>query len=144
MLPLFANAGHSYCKFHQGAKPATTPMNTAVHQALESQYDVVFHHLDLSVERNNKYIKGSVLTRAKVVGTTLDTFAFELHQNLTIDSILFQNQKLIWRSNGAEKRAVLPSTIAHNQLVELTIYYRGTPPSSGFLLKTILRSARPR
>lgn len=131
MLPLFANAGQSYCKFHQGAKPAATPMNTAAHQALEAQYDVVFHHLDLAIERNNKFIKGSVHTRAKVVGATLDTFAFELHQNLTIDSILYQNQKISWLSSGAEKRAVLPFSIVQNQMLELTIFYKGTPPTSG-------------
>ena len=55
----------------------------------ELKYDLKFVHLDLNVERINKYISGGVKTIAKVVSAPLDTFMTLLHQNFTIDSIRF-------------------------------------------------------
>ncbi|MCD4790642.1 MAG: hypothetical protein K8R37_11640, partial [Bacteroidales bacterium] len=50
-------------------------------------YDVKFYFLDLNVENNTIYISGNVTFNAQVVATQLDTFAFELVDELTIDSV---------------------------------------------------------
>jgi aminopeptidase N len=126
----FAHQG-GFCKYHSGTKPQGQPANGTPHQYLESQYDVKFHHLDLEVGISNKSIRGSVRTVAEVTSTAgMDTFAFELHQNLTIDSVVYAGQRLIMRNTGAERRAILPSSIPAGQQVDLKIFYRGTPPTS--------------
>ena len=57
-------------------------------QQLMDEYDVVFHQLDVNVERDTTYVFGNVRTKAKVVATQLDTFGFELHSAFTVDSVV--------------------------------------------------------
>ena len=59
----------------------------------ESNYDLTFYHLNLNVERNSLFISGNVLSKAKVVIASLDTFAFVLHVNHTIDSVYVNGAK---------------------------------------------------
>ncbi|MFN8277785.1 MAG: M1 family aminopeptidase [Chitinophagales bacterium] len=115
----------SYLKQFTGAKPVAS----AAQRALEEGYDVKFHHLNVNVERTTTAISGSVRTVATVISTTLDSFAFELYQTLTIDSIVYQGQLLGYTRNNGDVRAKLPATLNQGATVDLTIFYRGTPPS---------------
>ena len=69
------------------ARNASLPAAQISH---EYKYDVKFVHLDLKLERINKYIVGGVKTIATVTLAPLDTFMTLLHQNLIIDSIRFK------------------------------------------------------
>jgi len=97
---------------------------------LMNNYDVKFHHLNLNIERTNKYISGYVETLAKVVFSQLDTFAFELHQNFTIDSIYINGQKhTSILTIDSLRKVKLNSSVPQNGLVDVFIYYHGTAPS---------------
>ncbi|GIV28467.1 MAG: peptidase M1 [Bacteroidia bacterium] len=97
---------------------------------LMNNYDVKFHHLNLNLERTNKNISGFVRTIAKVTSNVLDTFAFELHQNFTIDSVYVNNIKEtnISRIDSLVKIKI-SSPISQNNLADVFIYYHGTAPS---------------
>lgn len=124
-------AGNGFCHFQSDVRGAAQALNSVGHQALEAQYDVKFHHLSLNVERTSKAISGNVRTVAKVLVPALDSFAFELHQNLTIDSVVQNGQKLAVKSNATGERiAVLASTLTQGATIDVTIYYRGTPPNA--------------
>lgn len=92
---------------------------------LMDKYDVKFHHLDLNIERNSTLISGSVRTLASVTAPQLDTFGFELHNQLTIDSIVYLGQKLNVNHSTNFAYAKLPAPVLQNGLVDLTIYYHG-------------------
>jgi len=124
-------AGQSFCKYHQEVNGGLKPLNSSAHQLLEAKYDVKFHHLNLNVERTSTTISGNVRTVATVLQGPLDTFAFELYGGLSIDSIVSNGSKLNWASYYQERKAVLPQTLQTGQNIDITIFYKGTPPSSG-------------
>ena len=57
-----------------------------------SNYDVVFTHLDLHLERNTVYVEGNVATTARSKVQGLDSYRCELISALTVDSATFNGQ----------------------------------------------------
>jgi aminopeptidase N len=99
-------------------------------QRLMDEYDVVFHHLDVAVERDTTYISGNVRTLAKVTATQLDTFGFELHSVFTIDSVVSQNVSRPVIRNGHFAYIRLLSPVTAGNLADVKIYYHGTAPEA--------------
>lgn len=96
------------------------------------EYDVVFHHLNLNLERTNTQISGNVITHAVSKVASLDTFLFQLHANFTIDSVLDDvGNKLNFQRLEHLAAVKLPVSFGSNQLFKLQIFYRGTAPSGG-------------
>lgn len=96
------------------------------------QYDVNLYALDVNISNTSNYISGSGTIKATVTATKLDTFAFELHQNLTIDSIYINSQKYLVnssRTNG-EVQVKLQNAINKNTAITAVVFYRGNPPST--------------
>ena len=94
------------------------------------RYDVIFHELDLNVERTSTYISGNVITIAKSRVSKLDTFMFQLHSNLILDSVLgIKNQKLNFVRLADVALVLLDSSYSKNQFLQVKIFYHGTPPS---------------
>ena len=84
------------------------------------KYDVVFHDLNLNVERTSTYIAGSVKTIAKSKVLMLDTFMFQLHANLIVDSVFgYKNQKLSVIRQGDIALVLLDSVYTFNQFIEV-------------------------
>lgn len=127
----FLNAyANNFCKYKSEVKSTPQRIVSNRQNQLQSAYDAQFHHLNLNIERTNKNISGSVRTIAKVLTAQLDTFAFELHSNLTIDSVICNGTPLAVLNLTHERRAVLPQTFYQNDEIDITIYYRGTPPTT--------------
>ena len=97
----------------------------------ESKYDLKFYKLNLNVERNTTFISGNVLSKAKVVVASLDTFAFLLHQNFTIDSVYVNGAKRNFIRKDSLIKATAGTPILQNQLFDAVVYYKGTAPSGG-------------
>jgi aminopeptidase N len=93
---------------------------------LERKYDVKHHHFNLSVSNTNKYIEGWVRTVAVIQTTTLDTFAFELHPQLTIDSIIFAGNNMAFSRVGNAVFMPFPFTLGQGFEIDAKIYYKGT------------------
>ena len=97
----------------------------------ELKYDLKFVHLDLNVERINKYISGGVKTIAKVVSAPLDTFMTLLHQNFTIDSIRFNGVLVTAIRQDSIVKFKTPVTLTGGSTFTASVYYKGTPPNGG-------------
>ncbi|GAB3199153.1 M1 family aminopeptidase [Pontibacter aydingkolensis] len=97
-----------------------------------NQYDVTFYKLDLQLERNSTYIAGSATIEAKVKSGELREFAFELHPNFEIESVLINGfpAKSINR-DGSDALAQLSTPAKASEKVSATIFYKGTAPGSG-------------
>lgn len=129
LCPYFLFAG-TFCKYSSEAKPTKAHAISTRQAQLQDAYDVLFHHLNLNIERTNKTISGSVRTTAKVLANSLDTFAFELHNDLTIDSVVCLGNRLPVRTILNERRVALPQTFLQGEVIDLRIYYHGTPPTN--------------
>lgn len=95
----------------------------------EHKYDLKFYHLNINVERNSLFVSGNVKSLAKVVSTSLDSFAFVLHQNHTIDSVYVAGIKRNFVRRDSLVLATAGTPILQNQVFEAIVYYRGTCPS---------------
>jgi len=97
----------------------------------EMAYDVKFVHLDLNLERNTKYISGNVLTVATVTSAVLDTFMCLLHQNFTIDSILFNGISLNNIRQDSMIKVGLGTSLNSGTSFTAQVFYKGTAPTGG-------------
>jgi aminopeptidase N len=97
----------------------------------ENKYDLKFYHLNVNVERNVSYISGNVLSKALVVVPSLDSFAFVLHQNHTIDSVYVNGAKRNFVRRDSLVLATAGTPILQNQLFDAIVYYHGTAPTGG-------------
>ncbi|MCC9168164.1 M1 family aminopeptidase [Pontibacter harenae] len=99
---------------------------TPQHVQRMEQYDVTFYKLDLHLERTSTHIEGSVTTVAKLRGSRLDTFAFELHPNFEIQSVVINGtaQQDISR-NDDNVTVKLASPVVSPSSVEAVISYSG-------------------
>ncbi len=103
----------------------------AAHIALMDKYDVHFYKLDVAVERTNNNISGNVLVSATVTAASLDTFGLELHPNLSIDSVKVNGVlNTVLRATNAV-RIPLAQPLTQNSNINVQVFYKGTPPSSG-------------
>ena len=76
-------------------------------------------------------MSGHVVSKAKVVIASLDSFAFILHQNHTIDSVYVNGAKRVFVRQDSLVKATAGTPIPLNTIFEATVYYKGTCPSGG-------------
>ena len=99
---------------------------------LLNNYDVKFYFLDIAAERTSVDISGNVSIKAEVVSSVLDTFAFELIDTLTVDSVLINGVNSTFTRNNDEVFVKVIPAINQGNLFTAKIFYGGTPPSGGF------------
>ena len=95
-------------------------------------YDVKFYHFNLDIENNTTYLQGNVKYIAEVKTEELDTFAFELIDDMVLDSILINNTLTDYYRSDNEVFSILSSAITQGQQFTAQIYYHGTPPEGEF------------
>lgn len=127
------NAQHE-CAIGKTAHPTTTLQKanaTPVQMAIMEKYDVRFHHLKLSVERQNKTIAGSVRTIAVTKVAGVDSFMFQLHADLILDSVTAAGVRHNFTRYPDVATVALGSSLPAGATIDLIIYYHGTPPTGG-------------
>ena len=124
-------AEHKAQRFNKQAAINSSVKKTSQITAVpkENMYDLKFYHLNVNVERNTTYISGNVKSLAKVVTSSLDSFAFVLHQNHTIDSVYVNGAKRNFVRRDSLVLATAGTPIAQNQIFDAVVYYRGTAPT---------------
>lgn len=96
--------------------------------ALTEEYDVRFYFLDVALENTSTDISGSVDIYAISNVANLDTFLFELHEDLNISSILLNGSVSVpfTRVNSA---VIVPCSFVFGDPFFYRINYGGTPPT---------------
>ena len=103
----------------------------ASHPLLE-EYDVGFYFLDIAAENNSIFISGNVTIRATVTADLMDTIAFELIEEMTVDSVFVDGVSHSVARQGDYGYVFLDVPLVEGQLFDLRVYYQGTPPTGGF------------
>jgi aminopeptidase N len=103
---------------------------TVADMDLLNQYNLNYYKFNLDVENNSKYIQGSVYLEA-VTLATMHTFTLQLHNDLTVDSVWFNQKKsdAIHDKNFLHIEADADSLLA-NTPFNATIFYHGTTPTN--------------
>ncbi|HSI91401.1 MAG TPA: M1 family aminopeptidase [Adhaeribacter sp.] len=121
----------SQCADSHIRKSARVALATAAQQRLMNKYDVNFYKLDIALERTSTFVQGSALIKATSTVATLDTFAFELHQNLNIDSVVLNGQNRAFTRQTGMVYVHLTNPLATGTAIAARVYYKGTPPAPG-------------
>lgn len=93
-------------------------------KSLMDRYDVHFYFLDLNIERDTTYISGSCTFKAHLK-TPSDTFCFELHDNLIIDSAVYLNRTQSYARKNHVIYVAMDTFLVATDSIELKIYYHG-------------------
>ncbi len=107
-------------------------MEDVVQTPFLDDYDVKFYFLDLNVESNSIYVSGEVTFYAEVVAAEMDTFAFELLQEMNVDQITINDIQQPFIHSTNEGFVLLTEPITSGNLFSAKITYHGTPPTGGF------------
>lgn len=132
-LGINTSAQDHYCAKHKAKQFAQKSQITLPtgYVPPENKYDLKFYHLNINVERNTLFVSGNVKSVAKVVAASLDSFAFVLHQNHSIDSVYVNGAKRNFIRRDSLVLATAGTPVPQNQLFEAIVYYKGTCPSGG-------------
>jgi len=93
---------------------------------IRSCYDVLFYHLDVTVNMDQRSIKGSNLIRFRTI-TPFTTIQVDLYANMKIEKILFRNQPLSYTREFDAVFIKFPREIKPGEESEIVIYYEGIP-----------------
>ena len=98
------------------------------------QYDLKYHRLEFFFPNiDNQYIKGAITSYFDPTSSDFNQISFDLANNMTIDSIIFhQNKVLNYTLTNDELTINLETTIQENVLDSITVYYQGIPDANGF------------
>jgi len=107
-------------------------MEDIVQTPFLNNYDVKFYFLDLNVESNSIFVSGEVTFYAEVVAAEMDTFAFELLEQMIIDEVTVDGIQQTVIHTTDEAFVPLTQTIEEGNLFTAKITYHGTPPTGGF------------
>ena len=100
-------------------------------EALED-YDIKFYFLDIEADNQSTHVKGKVTIKAEILAESMTDFVVELIDELVVDSVLVEQTKVNFSHTSGLVTVNLPSPLAANEIVDVTFFYEGTPPSGGF------------
>ena len=94
--------------------------------------DFVYQRMIWNIDPNVKNIQGSVTTHFISTITTINQVYFDLHNALTVDSVLYYQKSISFTHENHKLVITLPNPISQGELDSVTVFYRGEPQDSGF------------
>ncbi len=104
-----------------------------------NETDFVYQRMEWEIDPDTLFVKGKITTLFISKIQNLDKVEFDLHQALTVDSVV-QNSKKVAFSHIQNKLTVtLSEAVSNEQLDSVSVYYHGVPPDtkSGAFTKTV-------
>jgi aminopeptidase N len=96
-------------------------------------YDLKYHRCVWIVDPAVNYIKGAITSHFKPTIAGFNLMQFDLDVSFTIDSVKYHNTTLTYAQTGTGILEItFPSTLPINVLDSVTVFYQGTPGTSGF------------
>lgn len=98
----------------------------------DSNYDVKYYKLDISVNHLAHTISGNVTCNAQIVNPNISTIYYDLTTPLTVDSVFVNGQAASFTRGSNKLNITLNTTLNTGDEFTTLVYYHGTPGSSGF------------
>lgn len=96
-----------------------------------SGYDIKYHRLQWYINPDTLYIKGSVTSIFKAKENLLNKIDFNLSDTLNVDSVKYHSLSIPFTHISGVVSISLTLPIGINQIDSITVYYQGSPISSG-------------
>ena len=129
---VFAQEGAHHCsrlKSHSILNQSRSNTLSLDYIALTEEYDINFYFLNVNMERTSTDISGVVEIHGKSKVDVLDTVLFELHENLTINSILVDGvENTTFTRVGSA--VIVPANYTNGESFIVSVDYGGTPPNA--------------
>lgn len=97
-----------------------------------AETDLIYQRMEWQIDPAVRYISGKVTSYINWNVTSSDTVYFDLHQDLHVDSVFWNNSRIGFAHQNNKIKIPVITIINTTQTDSATIYYHGIPPSSGF------------
>lgn len=130
---LYSCNTRTFIKYYTTTKDGKFPkFNKREHLAgsnnkYRSCYDVTYYDLNIDIDPDNKYIKGSMGIHFNTL-QNCDTLLLDLHKAFKIEKITLDGLSLRWKRKGNLLFLIFDRKIEIESSKVLTIYYEGNPP----------------
>ena len=127
LFVIFINSAdaHSNCSRNAGKAMHKTTIATIE----EDYYDIKGLKFDIALSNTSTAVSGNVITYATTNISNFSIYAFELDNNLTVDSVKVNNELLTVTTNGAVRKATLSTPLAVNTPFTAQVFYHGQTPA---------------
>ncbi|MFN8357474.1 MAG: M1 family aminopeptidase [Spirosomataceae bacterium] len=98
----------------------------------DENINVTYYKLNLVLDYDTKNLIGAITIFATSNSGSLTQVALDLQNKLTTDSVKVNNSRVVFVHQNNKLQVNLPTALAKDQALSLTVYYHGTPGSSGF------------
>ena len=131
-----------YCADSKISKLKTA--KTTVANLAEDEYDMQYVKFNISLTNLSTFISGDVTTKAKVVASSMPAYVFELHNELTVDSVFINGLKMTATTNGNLRTVAMPTALIQNSMFTAQVFYHGQPtPGAGFFTRGLNNQSSP-
>jgi len=142
LLAQFAPATIDNKHFDRPASHQKIAFSGMKQSALLDNYDVHFYFLDIQLERTSTEVAGNVLVQSTTT-TTLDTFALELIDELTVDSVFINGAIRPFQHLNDHIFIPLSSPAPSGSNLSTKVYYHGNPATGGGFFSGISNDFSP-
>jgi len=95
-------------------------------------YDVLHHEIFWSIDPAERFIAGYVKTTFQTLAEDFSEISFDLHEQLTVDSILYEGESLEFTHEEDHiVRIQLPESLGMGSIDSVVVYYGGVPAETG-------------
>ncbi len=98
----------------------------------DPNFDVTYYGLNLTLDYNAHLLTGIVTVSAKSSQENLNSVFLDLQNTMNVDAVKLNNQNLVFTHDSAKLNITLNKTYTMNEPFSVTVYYHGSPQSSGF------------
>lgn len=101
-------------------------------KAGNDNFDLIYQEMKWEIDPAVYYIKGSVNSHFKGKADLFDMLTFDLSNQLQVDSVIRNNQKISYVHEADELRIPILPGLSDGQIDSVTVYYQGKPLETGF------------
>lgn len=115
----------------QAEKKESLQMKSLKNAGADDNCNIIYQRLELNVNPNINYISGKVTTYF-IPANAISYIEFDLHDTLSVDSILFHGHPASFSHTADVIHIFFPGSVEARAVDSVSVYYQGTPSSAGF------------
>ncbi|MEE9431281.1 MAG: M1 family aminopeptidase [Melioribacteraceae bacterium] len=129
---LFAQTSKEHCSLSKINHFNKLNKTTKLNYPGDSRIDVTYYKLDLEIIYSSKKIIGKVTVKAKSLENNLNEIFLDLQNHFTVDSVVTNGNLLANIFENSKLNIILDKSYNVDEEIFVTIFYNGSPGSSGF------------
>ena len=89
-------------------------------------YDILYYHLDVKVDMDNRFISGSNLFKFNA-NSDFERLQFDLFENLKVEKVVYKKKELKFQREYDAVFVDFPELVEEGEIDSFTVYYSGYP-----------------